>query len=278
MDKDNKDQTLDAMDDENFDVEEQDESEAQQDQGEESGAPNEEQEQDRSGSEEQEADGSEETLFELQGENGSARSVTREQLLELAAQGQQVAGLRQQIGSLTQERDQLNAFRNENSAVISELRQLAEVAGVSIMDYLGALQENLLVSQGMKRDAAKNWVQRQRNQAQAREQQASQARAQQQAAQQRQNADIQAFLTRWPNVDPKTIPQTVWDAVRNGDTLVSAYASHELTKTKEENKRLTQQLAAREKNGSNHAAAVGSVKTSGSKTTIDPFLQGFNAE
>ena len=181
------------------------------------------------------------------------------------------------MSGLKQERDELAQYRQTNDSTLTEIKQLADMAGVDVPTYLTALQENILVSKGMEREQAKIWVQRQREQARQQAAAEAQRRQQQDAVRQRQEADIQEFVSRYQSVDPKTIPQSVWDAVRKGDTLVNAYSRYEVQQLREENQRLQQQLATKEQNANNRSRAVGSMQSAGSKVNADDFMSGFDS-
>lgn len=222
-----------------------------------------------------------EELYDLTDDAGNTRQVKRDELTQLAQRGMQYDRMSMQMSGLKQERDELAQYRQTNDSTLTEIKQLADMAGVDVPTYLTALQENILVSKGMEREQAKLWVQRQREQArqQARQQAAAEAqrRQQQDAVRQRQEADIQEFVSRYKSVDPKTIPQSVWDAVRKGDTLVNAYSRYEVQKLREENQRLQQQLATKEQNENNRSKSVGSMQSAGSKVNADDFMSGFDS-
>lgn len=218
-----------------------------------------------------------EELYDLTDDAGATRQVKRDELTQLAQRGMQYDRMSMQMSGLKQERDELAQYRQANDGTLAEIKQLADMAGVDVPTYLTALQENILVSKGMEREQAKLWVQRQRAQAQQQAAAEAQRRQQQDAVRQRQEADIQEFVSRYQSVDPKTIPQSVWDAVRKGDTLVNAYGRYEVQQLREENQRLQQQLATKEQNANNRSKAVGSVQSAGSKVNTDDFVSGFDS-
>ena len=218
-----------------------------------------------------------EELYDLTDDAGTTRQVKRDELTQLAQRGMQYDRMSMQMSGLKQERDELAQYRQTNDSTLTEIKQLADMAGVDVPTYLTALQENILVSKGMEREQAKLWVQRQRAQAQQQAAAEAQRRQQQDAVRQRQEADIQEFVSRYQSVDPKTIPQSVWDAVRKGDTLVNAYSRYEVQQLRNENQRLQQQLATKEQNANNRSRAVGSMQSAGSKVNADDFMSGFDS-
>lgn len=229
------------------------------------------------GSETPQQEEPQEELYDLTDDAGTTRQVKRDELTQLAQRGMQYDRMSMQMSGLKQERDELAQYRQANDGTLAEIKQLADMAGVDVPTYLTALQENILVSKGMERAQAKLWVQRQRAQAQQQAAAEAQRRQQQDAVRQRQDADIQEFVSRYQSVDPKTIPQSVWDAVRKGDTLVNAYGRYEVQQLREENQRLQQQLATREQNANNRSKAVGSMQSAGSKVNTDDFMSGFDS-
>lgn len=229
------------------------------------------------GSEPPQQEEPQEELYDLTDDAGTTRQVKRDELTQLAQRGMQYDRMSMQMSGLKQERDELAQYRQTNDGTLTEIKQLADMAGVDVPTYLTALQENILVSKGMEREQAKLWVQRQRAQAQQQAAAEAQRRQQQDAVRQRQDADIQEFVSRYQSVDPKTIPQSVWDAVRKGDTLVNAYGRYEVQQLREENQRLQQQLATREQNANNRSKAVGSMQSAGSKVNTDDFMSGFDS-
>lgn len=75
-------------------------------------------------------------------------------------------------------------------------------------------------------------------------------------SQERRNREIAEFLAEFKDIDPTTIPEDVWNSVRAGRTLLSAYQSHE-------NKILKAQIEAEKKNLENKSRAAGSRQSSG---------------
>lgn len=218
-----------------------------------------------------------EELFDLTDEQGT-RQVTRAEMTELAKKGMGFDRMAQQMSAMQQQLGGLAQYRQDTQGMFGELRSLAEQAGVDVPSYLAALQENVLVSKGMNRDEAHKWVQRQRQQQAAQAQQDAQLQQKQNEARQRQQQDISNFLRKYPDLDPKSIPQSVWDAVRDGETLVNAYGQYESQQLRAENQRLQQQLAAFEKNNKNREQSIGSMRSAGTEGKTDPFLSGFESE
>lgn len=220
-------------------------------------------------------------LFELKF-NKQTQQVTREQMTELAQKGLNHDRILQQRDSLQQNLNQQLQWRSQNEAVLADVEGFAKDAGMSVADFLDGMRINMLVNNGMSREAAVERVradrlQRQLDKDQKKQQQARLVQNQQAQARQRQERDIQAFLQKYPSVDPKTIPSSVWAEVQKGETLVSAYGSYQNQRLEAQIRELNARLAAQEQNQKNKQNSLGSVKSAGSAKNDDDFLRGFDS-
>ena len=219
-------------------------------------------------------------LFELKVNKG-IQKVTMDQMKEYAQQGLDYGRVRQQRDSLQQSLNEQMQWRNQNEAHLNELSEVAKAAGMDIPGLISSLRVNMLVQQGMSRETAQERIRAERAERQvaANQQQAQQqrsAQAQQEQARQRQEQDVQNFLRIYSGVDPKTIPQSVWAEVRNGDTLVSAYGRYQNQQLQSQIKELNAKLEAQKQNNNNKQRSLGSVKSSGNNSVKDDFMEGFN--
>lgn len=219
-------------------------------------------------------------LFELKVNKG-IQKVTMDQMKEYAQQGLDYGRVRQQRDSLQQSLNEQMQWRNQNEAHLNELSEVAKAAGMDIPGLISSLRVNMLVQQGMSRETAQERIRAERAERQvaANQQQAQQqrsAQAQQEQARQRQEQDVQNFLRIYSGVDPKTIPQSVWAEVRNGDTLVSAYGRYQNQQLQNQIKELNAKLEAQKQNNNNKQRSLGSVKSSGNNSVKDDFMDGFN--
>lgn len=200
---------------------------------------------------EQQADQPE--LFTIKNRD-ETRQVTREQLVAMAQKGWDYDTVRA-------ERDQLRQYRQDADPALELVKSYAQRNGMSVSDYLDFCRKQELIATGLtEQDAATKLsmekeqaeLARQRAEIQAfRNQQNSVLQRAQQAQQARQR-DIEAFYRAYPKVDPKSIPQEVWAAVRGGDTLTNAYTMYE-------NRRLQTELEAERQNKANRAKSPGSL-------------------
>lgn len=215
-------------------------------------------------------------LFELKVNKG-IQKVTMDQMKEYAQQGLDYGRVRQQRDSLQQSLNDQLQWRSQNEAHLNELSEVAKAAGMDIPDLISSLRVNMLVQQGMSRETAQERIRAERAERQvAANQQQRSAQAQQEQARQRQEQDVQNFLRIYSGVDPRTIPQSVWAEVRNGDTLVSAYGRYQNQQLQNQIKELNAKLEAQKQNNNNKQRSLGSVKSSGNNSVKDDFMEGFN--
>lgn len=182
------------------------------------------------------------------------RQVTREELVSMAQKGWDYDKVRE-------ERDQLRQYRSETDPAMELIRRYAQRSNMSVSDYLDYCRKQELIATGMsEKDAAQKVsfdkeraeLDRQRAELDARDQQANDARRMAQEQAKARQKDIESFYKAYPKVDPKSIPQEVWDAVKSGDTLTNAY-------TRYENQRLQAEIAALKQNNKNKSQSPGSL-------------------
>ena len=220
--------------------------------------------------------GTEEPMFDLK-YNKETKQYTRQQVTELAQKGLNYDHVTEQRDRLQQEIADLTKFRDENSAILDTLRAAAEASGKSIPEYLTSIRTNLLVAQGISPETARERIlredaeQRLHSQQKAEEAEANRKRD----AEQRQKDDIARFQKKYKDVDPKTIPQEVWEAVRGGELLTDAYGDYQRRELERQLREANEKLAIRAKNESNRQKSLGSLQSTKQETGKDPFLEGF---
>ena len=215
-----------------------------------------------------------EELFDLKF-NKEIRKVNRQEVTELAQKGLNHDRILEQRDHLQQDNAELLKFKQDNEAIIGLLDAAAQKSGTDRNTFLQSVRENAYVSQGLSRDAAHERVLRE--DAEQRLSRTEKADAEKQQAQQGQELarqqDIERFLKLYKDVDPNTIPKEVWDDVRNGETLVSAYGRYENRQLAESNRKLQESINALKQNEKNKQKSIGSAKTEGKETAKDPFLE-----
>ena len=223
-----------------------------------------------------EQSGTEEPMFDLK-YNKETKQYTRQQVTELAQKGLNYDHVTEQRDRLQQEIADLTKFRDENSAILDTLRAAAEASGKSVPEYLTSIRTNLLVAQGISPETARERIlredaeQRLHSKQKAEEAAASSKRD----AEQRQKDDIARFQKKYKDVDPKTIPQEVWEAVRGGELLTDAYGDYQRRELERQLREANEKLAIRAKNESNRQKSLGSLQSTKQETGKDPFLEGF---
>lgn len=218
-----------------------------------------------------------EELFDLKF-NKEIRKVNRQEVTELAQKGLNHDRILEQRDHLQQENAELLKFKQENEAIIGLLDAAAQKSGTDRDTFLQSVRENAYVSQGLSRDAAHERVLREdaeQRLSRSEKLEAERNRSQQSQQEQEQawQQDIDRFLKLYKNVDPGTIPKEVWDDVRNGETLVSAYGRYENRQLAESNRKLQESINALKQNEKNKQKSIGSAKTEGKETAKDPFLE-----
>lgn len=212
-------------------------------------------------------------MFELN-YMGNVEKHTREEMIALAQMGKD-------RDRILQQRDAAMQFRTQHEANIANLEQMAKDFGMeSSAALLDSIRVNMLRQQGKTQAEAEAIVRADNanRQLQGYQTQEQRMKEQQQAAQQRQQRDFQEFVQRYPGLDPKTIPASVWQDVRKGEPLVQAYGRYEMQQLKAENQRLQQQLSAQKQNDENKKKSLGSMQSGSATPKLDDFLRGFNDE
>lgn len=90
--------------------------------------------------------------------------------------------------------------------------------------------------------------------------------------------DLIEFVREHPGLDARTIPQQVWQAVKQGDSLSRAYGRHELQQLRESNRQLQRQLGLEQARAAARSRSLGSMRSAGGSHAADSFLAGFNDE
>lgn len=198
---------------------------------------------------------------------GETRTVTMEEMKALAQMGAD-------RDRIIRQRDDLAQFQNVYGDHIAELESIAKSMNMDIPAVLASLQTSLLVQNGMSREAAEQKVRADR--AELKIKAGAEQQTRQEQVRQRQERDIQEFIRKHPNVDPRTIHPSVWDAVRSGETLVSAYGRYEMQQVQAENVRLKEQIAGLQQNNNNKEKSLGSMKSAGRSPVEDDFMKGFD--
>lgn len=212
------------------------------------------------------------------------RTVGRDEVVVLAQKGMDYDRIR---GKLDTANAELQTLREHDG-------WLKELAGTqSIEDFMDGVNARRLAErdhvdpdialQRVKLDREKKALEAERQKAAAPAKEAVQAND----AEAKKQADIRAFVQRYPDVaaklrtDKNAIPSDVWDAVKAGETLVSAYGAFEARQKyaalEAENARLKSEANAAKQTQKNAARATGSQASAGDDGSSDPILSGWNS-
>ena len=80
-----------------------------------------------------------------------------------------------------------------------------------------------------------------------------------------------AFAKAYPDVDPASIPNGVWEAFNRGETLVSAYARERNKALEAEIARMKSEQETRDRNAANAARSTGSQSSAGKTGSDEAF-------
>lgn len=209
------------------------------------------------------------------------KTVGRDEVVALAQKGMDYDRIRGKLGEVTAELDDLKQWINTISGGQSiqdfrdgvDARRLADAEKI---DPVAALQRVKLDRERKAFEAEKQKAATQQ-----------QADAEKQAAEQRRQKDIQDFVKAFPEVaskmqtDKDAIPAEVWDRVRTGESLTTAYSAYKAKQDVEakdaEIKRLTAELEAAKTQKKNAARSTGSQKSDGEDSAYDPIAAGWNS-
>ena len=195
---------------------------------------------------------------------GETKQYTREEMTTLAQKGMN-------YDRILQQRDALQQFKDQYESDIDDLERIAVEFGMKPGVLLHSIYKNLRRQRGESDAEAEANIRAERADRQLQAQ--KKVEDQQAEIQRRQQADIRAFVEKHPNLDPKSIPQSVWEEVRQGNTLVNAYDRYETEQLRAENQRLQQQLAVQAQNEKNKQNSLGSMKSGSQTQKKDPFLE-----
>ena len=189
------------------------------------------------------------------------KTVSREEVVTLAQKGMDYDRVRRRLeetGSALKEYEQMKGRLGLRGEQLRWMDELAREQGLSLDDILEDAHAQLLSGKtGESLEASKAAALRQREEWQKH-----------QVDRRRRSEDINAFFRAYPQQagDPQTIPKSVWEKVRRGESLLDAYRSYELEELRREVARQKLQLEKEQQ----RQRTTGSQFTRGSKW-VDPF-------
>ena len=184
--------------------------------------------------------------------------------------------------------DRIREKYDESKPVMELFGAFAKQAGMSVQDYVAHIRFQAKQAQGLSEAEAKRSIDLEDREAAVsakeaeeaqRQQEAAQARQAQNSADARRQADIAEFQKTFPDAakDPKSIPAEVWADVRNGSSLVSAYAKYAVAQANAKAQAAEQKAETTTQNQRNAGRSTGSMRSAGENIeSKDPFLSGWD--
>lgn len=233
---------------------------------------------------EAEAEAANEPTAEAQEQTDGSEEADQPELIELKHLGQTVRVTPEQLNAYAQMGLDYQRIREDRDAARKEverltametfLKELAAPQGISVEDLIdGARAEVLAKKEHLNKDVALQRIKldRERKAFEAQKgQQKKEAQAKSQEEAKRQEQFLR-FARTYPKVKPNDIPKDVWDAFKDGEDLVNAYARFENRELKEKVSKLESQLETAKKNSENKRRSAGSQRSAGSASEMDEF-------
>lgn len=97
------------------------------------------------------------------------------------------------------------------------------------------------------------------------------------AQKQKAMRDVEMFKREFPDVDYSNLPQEVYEDIKNGHTLLSAYYKYQNSQNSEQIKQLQATAETNKQNEANKRKSFGQTTNAGGGE-IDPFLEGLFSE
>lgn len=220
-----------------------------------------------------EADQQEEAKEETPAEPGTTQEQKEEadQLFRLKHLDEERDYSREQVITLAQkglDYDRIRARADELKSFVEFLAKQSGQTAEELMESTRATQ--LARDKGISLDEAKGQLRLQRREQEldAREQ-ALKTREAGDSERERRQKDFLAFFRTHGEVKAESIPAEVWDKVRRGESLTTAWTAYE-------NAQLKAQLEAEKQNRKNAQRAAGSASSAGKAVKEDIWMTGWD--
>ena len=183
--------------------------------------------------------------------------------------------------------DRVRAQYDEFRPVMDMLSTFANRQGMNTKDYIANLRAQAKQAEGFSEADARRSVELEDREAivaaaeaerQAQQDAMAQAQRAEAEAASRRQADIQEFQQTFPEAakDPNSIPPQVWADVRNGSSLVAAYARYAVQQARQDAADAKRETASVQQNQRNAERSTGSMRSAGDGLkSKDPFLEGW---
>lgn len=192
---------------------------------------------------------------------GKTREVGLDELITLGQKGLDYDRVKQE---LTQLRDGQATMESEHERFLTEL---AEQDGLDVSEFIDqvrartlSLRENMDMGRALDRIRYERQLKALEDQASAAEKARGEARLQQGFA------DFRRF---YPNMRAQDIPDSVWEQVKDGMSLLDAYTLHEADSLRRQVTQLQEAADKKNQTEQNASRSMGSKSTSGRDTHTD---------
>lgn len=216
-------------------------------------------------------------LFELK-HLGETKNVNRDEVVTLAQKGMdydrvtekntqletQVSEQKQQLATLTEHENALQELAMQSGTTVEELVENMLIA-VTKSKY--GIDDDGMALERVKLDRERRALDQERAALAPQKQE-----QEQQAANEKWRGEcFDAFAKAYPDVDPASIPNGVWEAFNRGETLVSAYARERNKALEAEIARMKSEQETRDRNAANAARSTGSQSSAGKTGSDEAF-------
>lgn len=204
---------------------------------------------------------------------GEVRQANEAEMVALAQKGMDYDRIRSQYDEFKPVMEMVNRFANQQ--------------GLNTKDYISMLRAQAKQAEGLSEADARRSVELEDREAvvaaaeaerQAQQDAMAQAQRAEAEAASRRQADIQEFQQTFPEAakDPNSIPPQVWADVRNGSSLVAAYARYAVQQARQDAADAKRETASVQQNQRNAERSTGSMRSAGDGLkSKDPFLEGW---
>lgn len=216
-------------------------------------------------------------LFELK-HLGETKNVNRDEVVTLAQKGMdydrvtekntqletKVSEQEQQLATLTEHENALQELAKQSGTTVEELVENMLIA-VTKSKY--GIDDDGMALERVKLDRERRALDQERAALAPQKQE-----QEQQAANEKWRGEcFDAFAKAYPDVDPASIPNGVWEAFNRGETLVSAYARERNKALEAEIARMKSEQETRDRNAANAARSTGSQSSAGKTGSDEAF-------
>lgn len=182
--------------------------------------------------------------------------------------------------------DRIRSKYDEAKPVMEMFSGLAKANGMSVQDYIRVVRSAVKKAEGLNDEEARRAIDLEDREAAVSAREAEQQESEAAASRQSAHVDsaIREFAGAFPDIykqaeiDPKTIPESVWADVRRGMSLTAAYARYAVESANSAAKAAQDRADAAVLNQKNSARSAGSMQSAGNDgQQKDAFLIGWDS-